>query len=189
MIHCKIEGCTRRRKSRGMCNTHYERWRLSAQRPVRAHRPPGQSDGDTLAFIFEHSVRDEVSGCLVWQRAMTSGGYGSIQHRGHLWPVHALVLTLTEGERPQGADACHSLRCISRACVNPEHLRWDTRRSNNIDTRELSRTGGQRLTPEQVEVIRRMADRGDDPGAIAQRFGISKHYLRKILRSEIWKEA
>lgn len=38
---CSVEGCDRPRKSRGWCNTHYERWRtngdVQADDPVRPH--------------------------------------------------------------------------------------------------------------------------------------------------------
>lgn len=43
---CAVEGCTKPKRSRGLCNTHYERWRrtgnVRADVPVRSYGAKGQ---------------------------------------------------------------------------------------------------------------------------------------------------
>ena len=175
-------------KSRGLCNTCYERWRLSGHDGVslRRHRPPGMSDEQLLEYIFDN-VEKRESGCWVWTRSVTSQGRPNISWRGRISLVSRVVLFLTKGPPPEGMECCHSRECEDVKCVNPDHLRWDTHLANEIDKREV---GGRwfKLCREDVRKIRHLSEGGTSQEEIGDLFGVSAHYVRKILRGEIWAE-
>ena len=57
------------------------------------------------------------NGCWIWDRAISSAGYGVIRYNGQLIYVHRLMYL---GMIQPGEHVHH--RCEVRACVNPEHL-------------------------------------------------------------------
>ena len=187
MQECLLEECGRPLKSRGMCNTHYEQRRRSGALGTRLRevRKPGMTDAEVLVHIMSRSERHE-NGCLLWTGAKNNTGYGSLLHEGRTWVVHTLVLTITQGPRPSGKEGCHSRQCVSRVCVNPEHLRWDTRRANLVDARETKSIAHQRLARSDITAIREKHFHGIAVADIAGEFGISPHYVNKIVRGAIW---
>lgn len=187
---CKNDDCNRPLKSRGMCNTCYERWRRNGANgaTLRAHRKPGMSNAQVVNHILEKTVINESSGCMIWQGATNGTGYGSLLYDGRIWVTHVLVQTILVGPRPDGMDCCHSRDCVSRRCVNPDHLRWDSRQANMIDAREVGTIANQRLSREDVTEIRAMIDSGEEPESVAERFDMTTHYLRRILRNDIWED-
>lgn len=138
-----------------------------------------------IDFILSRCV--PVGECVVWQGARNNGGYGTVRYQGRLWVVSRLMLALASGGDRPGMDACHSIGCSSRACVRREHLRWDTRRGNSIDTRTEHNHPHQRLTYEAASDIRRLAAKGLTPRQIGERFGVAGHYVSRILRGDIWR--
>ena len=185
---CSNSECERQAKSRGMCNKHYEFWRRNGANGTVLHslRPSGLNDTEMLGFIMSKTAEHE-NGCMVWTGAVNSTGYGTLGFRSRNWVAHTLVLTLTQGERPDGKEGCHSRDCVSRCCVNPSHLRWDTRTANVVDTRESNRMKNQKLTREDVEFIKRLwSEQHFTVWDIAQRFDVYPGHIRKILRGEIW---
>lgn len=128
------------------------------------------------------------AGCMEWQGAITaSTGYGKARHDGRPMDTHRISWMLTRGPIPNGMDVCHT--CDNRACVNPLHLFLGTRRDNMIDARAKGRTSVAamvaahpvKLTDEQVRAINSMASRGIDQRTIADRFGIARQTVSKIV--------
>lgn len=89
------------------------------------------------ARVLRRCVRDEGSGCWLWQGAQTDDGYGRIRDpRTHrLVRVHRLALAVAMAGHPLPGGlvvdhACHDAHecartagpCQHRRCVNPEHL-------------------------------------------------------------------
>lgn len=135
---CVVEGCEseQRGKSHGMCNKH----RLRLQR----HGDPYKQFGNkNLVRPWVHElIRDlNASGdpgrCIEWPFRKSKSGYGVIDLTdGRLMNAHRFILAQWEGiEPPAGLDCCHerSPICHNRSCVNPFHLRWDTRSGNMQD--------------------------------------------------------
>ena len=116
---CSIDGCARKRKSRGWCNTHYEAWRITGN-PVRKARP---SPEDEIAAKTKHE-----GDCLVWTGYLTPVGYGQITYKGRARRVHAVVWEIAHGKPPKGLVIDHT--CHNRRCCNIEHLRLATLHQN-----------------------------------------------------------
>lgn len=69
--------------------------------------------------LIEGSVEDE-SGCRIWVRGLTRGGYGVVSIRNKAHYVHRLAYETFVGPIPEGLVIDHL--CRNRACVRPDHL-------------------------------------------------------------------
>lgn len=108
---CSVEGCDKSVKSRGWCNTHYERWRLR-----------GKPD-DPIRPTLEQRLWSKIdcsSDCWLWTASTNTKGYGQIKFKGTMLRVPRVVWELTHGPIPPGMFVCH--RCDNPPCCRPEHL-------------------------------------------------------------------
>jgi len=161
---CKIEGCEKKARGRGWCQTHYSRWRISGD--------PGSSElliarretplTDRLARIgWDEVLRvPELGPCHEWRGSRNRQGYGQMKINGRGVGAHRAALEARIGPIPDGLLALH--RCDNPPCMNGEHLYAGTHSENTIDF--YARSGIQRprgaehpkakLTFAQAEEIR-----------------------------------
>ena len=107
----------------------------------------GHVAGRPVRFIHNHHTRlsgsdyivDPVTGCWVWQRAKSGGGYGHIWVNGRVVPAHRHFYEQKHGPIPDGLDACHS--CDNPGCCNPDHVFPGTRSENVLDSVRKGRWG------------------------------------------------
>ena len=82
-------------------------------------------------------------------------------------------------------DTCHS--CDNPRCVNPEHLRFDTRQSNVREMYERGRAPRQgRLSDQDVVLIRMRRAAGARQKDLARDFGITDGQVSMIVRGKRW---
>ena len=76
--------------------------------------------------------KNSDGGCWLWTGTIEKDGYARMKVDGRMKLVHRISLEEKLG-RPLSdkMDTCHS--CRNRHCVNPEHLREDTRKGNMAD--------------------------------------------------------
>lgn len=129
--------------------------------------------------------------CWPWTGGTNADGYGGMKRRGKAQLTHRVACELKHGPPPAGKPmACHSLRCTTRACCNPAHLRWDTNAGNQNDAATLGSRKGEKhgmagLAPAQVvEVWRR---RNERPCDVARALGISQYAARLIMVGRTWR--
>jgi hypothetical protein len=90
---------------------------------------------------------------------------------------------------------CH--RCDNPSCVNPEHLFLGTHRDNARDMLDKGRSYDRRaamlgerraakLDWEKVREIRRLAEGGAHPRALAQEYGVTPANIRAVLKGKTW---
>ena len=193
---CSTTGCPRPMKARGMCNACYERWRRNGHDGVPALRPlrkPDASPAEALRFLLKRTKEEGDHRCLIWQGRPTKNGYARIFHKGVARNGHAVTrmlvdeIILGDDRRPDGTIACHSRQCISRACINPMHIRWDTPSANNIDAREMRRVAGQKLTQADADAIRTRCEGGESQRAVGADYGICQQNVSAIVTGKSWK--
>lgn len=183
MKRCKAERCLEAVTARGMWSMHYQRWRRQTGLALRT-----ASNGDGGKFVA-CAIKYRGTDCYLWPYGRTSG-YGSIRLDGRSMRAHRIVCEATYGPPPfRNADAAHS--CGVRACCNPLHLRWDTRKGNMNDTlthgtRLLGeRVTGAKLTAEDVIAIRSL------PGLrqydLAREYCVSQSNISQILNHKRWR--
>lgn len=128
---CAVEGCEATAVKRDWCNPHYRRF--------MAHGDPTAgtaANGAGLRWLREAVANRDRSSCwLDWPYARGAGGGYPVLRQGK---ATTIVLELDGRPRPPGMECCHAPTCEDRACVNPDHLRWDTHAENQ---RDIARRG------------------------------------------------
>lgn len=121
--------------------------------------------------------------CWPFEGHIDKDGYGRFFDGQRMRPAHELALTFTTGEeRPRKHDTCHSQQCTTRACCNPRHLRFDTRRGNVGDTVALGRQHrfGRKLTDREVGEIRTRLACGAIQKDLATQYGVNDSMISMI---------
>lgn len=179
---CKMEACQRPVIARAMCSMHYQRWKNHGGVVSST-----ASSGAPAAFISK-AIQHRGADCYLWPYGKIAG-YGSIQLNGHSQRAHRIVCEAVYGPPPfPKADAAHS--CGVRACCNPAHLRWDTRKGNMADalTHGTRRLGDQiptsKLTPADIIAIRSQPNRSQVD--LAREFGVSESNICNIRNRKRW---
>ncbi len=135
----------------------------------------------------EKTARDPVTGCLLWQGAVRSDGYGAFWMHGRVLGAHrASVELATNVPVPAGAVLRHS--CDEPLCVEPAHLIVGTQAENARDRveRGRSRPGPRdplqaRLTPADHAVMLGLQDRGVPVATLAAGWAVSLQTVKLSL--------
>jgi hypothetical protein len=127
---CTEDGCDSAIYKRTICRKHYRRWLRdpSVERP--SQRTPEQR--------FWEKVQKTPT-CWLWIASVNPGtGYGQfgLSH-SNMVGAHRYSYELAKGVVPDGYDVHH--KCMTRRCVNPDHLEAVTR-SENLQMRANRRT-------------------------------------------------
>lgn len=183
---CSVCGCDKPVIARGWCDAHYRRWRRHGDPTAGrvAHGAPAK-------WLEEH-VGFGGDECLRWPYGCGDDGYGRVAQDGS-WPrASRIMCIMAHGEPPSPTHhACHSCGKGHEACVNPRHLYWGTPIENAADrVRHGTHLKGEdcasaKLTVDQVREIRRLS-LSLPQREVADRFGISKQRVSKIVRREQW---
>lgn len=120
---CVVGECGRIAQARGMCHTHYERWRCGRDLGGEIYDNPRQR--------FMSKVTDDGD-CWIWLGATDGDGrYGSVWDgrqnravRAHRWALENIAGV----NIPEGLVTDHV--CRRTLCVNPQHLELVTQREN-----------------------------------------------------------
>jgi len=100
--------------------------------------------GDLGEFLSSGSVPEPNSGCVLWLRAVSSTGYGSLDPAWGYSSTHRAAWAVANGPIPAGMCVLH--RCDVRSCINPAHLFLGTKHDNAVDMANKRRANGQAKT-------------------------------------------
>lgn len=119
MANCEYEGCSHPARKRGLCGTHYERFRRSDQfESIRITNDPARR--------FWNYV-DDSGECWLWTGGKATG-YGRVYWNGKQDGAHRVAYELLIGPIPDDAELDHL--CRNSPCVNPAHLEPVTHTGN-----------------------------------------------------------
>jgi hypothetical protein len=145
----------------------------------------------TLLERFLAKVSPEPTcGCWLW-KGFDRSGYGCIFIGEKYALAHRVAWTLFRGEIPAGMQVCH--RCDVRACVNPDHLFLGTPAENSADMKRKGRSsageknGNAKLDASQVRTIKALLAEGEEIGAVAARFGVTRSAVKGIRSGRSWR--
>lgn len=152
----------------------------------------------TYQQLLDRCVEDE-EGCLLWQGA-PSKKRPQLVLKGVRHPISRYVWIITYGYPPEELEVCHHCdkpRCIRLSCLwlgtHGENMadrrkkRPGYRRGMNpVNQENLRRIWKQRtkLSPEHGPLIRRLYEEGLTQQQLANKFGISKCSIGRIVRNE-----
>lgn len=190
---CSVENCngnasSKARGAAGLCCAHYKK-KLKYGDPLHVFK---RGDSKTVAWLKAH-VETTSTDCLIWPFATNKAGYGlmsSIFASSRL--AHRIMCEMKHGNPPSPSmDAAHSCGNGNQGCVNPLHLRWDTR-SGNFSDKLIHGTDNRgeknplsKLTQSDVLIIKSL--RGKVPQRkIAAMFGVDQSNVCKIQREVSW---
>lgn len=87
---------------------------------------------EIITRLVSGSVRDAVSGCLVWTGSRQSNGYGRIRvSPGKRRTVHTVAYEARHGAIPAGMKVCHT--CDNKPCIEDAHHFLGTQADNMRD--------------------------------------------------------
>ena len=140
-----------------------------------------QSDIDRF---FTHVNKTDT--CLLWTVYICIK-YGHFRCQGNKWRSHRLALVLAGETLIKGLDVCHS--CRNKHCVNPAHLRQDTRKANQHDRiADGTDTRGEKsvhskLTNEKVLAIRAS---NKSQNELAKEYNVSYQLISSVISRQRW---
>lgn len=136
--------------------------------------------------------------CWEWKGRFTAKNYGIFNFSlgRNNWSVeilaHRISFYLTHHQLPEKMCVCH--KCDNTRCVNPEHLFLATKAENSYDRDRKKRqafgtkNGKHRLTPDEVQKIRRMSFVQNVLGTeIAKAFNVSRGAIQHIIQGFTWR--
>jgi hypothetical protein len=161
----------------------------------RPRRPGGQP---TTAASFWTRV-DKSGECWTWTGRTDEKGYGRVGYQSrNSVGAHRVAWALTHGGQLPELPVLH--HCDNPPCVNPAHLFLGTLADNNRDRQAKGRTRGWAgrsgtdhhafvVTGEMAEAMRQLrADRRTQQ-SIADRFGISRGHVARIVSGVLPRHA
>lgn len=129
--------------------------------------------------------------CWNWT-GMVVHGCGQFRMNWKRYKSNRLAYELTHGLIPKGLRVCH--RRDNPLCCNPNHLFLGTPQDNSSDMVNKNRqTKGtdvntNKLTPEQVEEIRRLYATGRySQRDLGRKYGVYHSTVGRIIRRKTWK--
>lgn len=139
---------------------------------------------------FWKKVR-KSKGCWTWTGTLFFSGYGLVHFCGRMVLAHRMSWELVKGEIPADMQVLHE--CDNRVCCNPDHLFLGTQADNIRDMHEKGRApigethGCAKLTETEVRAIRSEHKfRVMTYAMLAQKYGLAKGHVAKIVRGEAW---
>lgn len=160
---CSVASCNgnaaqKMRGRQGFCNKHYLRF--------MRHGSPTSGASERAAFgepvtWLQNSTKHKSDECLDWPFGKYPNGYGAVMIEGVKRGAHRVMCEMVHGSPPSPKmETAHN--CGRAICVNPAHLRWDTRAGNHADkllhgtSQRGENCGRSKLTEDEVRSIRRL---------------------------------
>lgn len=184
-IRCRVDGCGRPVRSKGLCNAHRLRLRRYGD-PLAGSTPLGEP----MRYLREVVLTYDGDVCLPWPYGRAGPGYGKVWVDGENVAVHRLVCENVNGPPPSpGHQAAHSCGNGHLACCTKRHLSWKTAAGNAEDRlihgthNRGERHASHKLTEADVLQIRGFS--GKRPQSdVAKQFGVHRATIGKIMSGE-----
>jgi hypothetical protein len=138
-----------------------------------------------LERVFKN-IQKSKSGCWIWKGYKDPKGYGRISIKNIPVLVHRLIFEHYNGELNSKLEVCHE--CNNAYCVNPEHLRQDTKSSNMIDMVKIKKQHSQKLTVLEVLEIKKKL-KSNYRGIVkdlAKEYNVSRYAITDIKIGKSW---
>lgn len=131
-----------------------------------------------------------TTGCMEFQGALNSSGYGNIRIGDRVIGAHRVAYTVYNGEILDGMHVLH--KCNNPKCCNPDHLFLGTHKDNmkhkaesNTVNAKGSMNGNAALNEAKVRRIKELCKTTSDL-AVALLYKVHVKTIGKIRRGVLW---
>ena len=184
---CSVEGCGQKSNARGLCKTHYGRWRK------HGHTGPNARTHGSLEERFWRKVAQSKVGCWEWNGSKLKSGYGHIRSGGkgtRTYLAHRYSYELHHGPIDPRHFVIHS--CDNPSCVNPAHLRQGTPLDNMLDMiakgRKIVPVGTKHFSAKlDAEKVRFIRSSSASNASLALKFGVDASAISDVRNGVTWK--
>jgi len=189
--HCSVVNCKNyalHASGRGekLCRAHYKK-KLKYGDPCHVHVRLSEA----MTWV-ENAISYAGDDCLIWPFARSGQKYGCMRFRGSTRLAHRVICELAHGSPPSpSSQAAHSCGKGHEGCVNPKHLRWDSRAGNFADKiKHGTDSRGEKSALAKItndDVIRIRSLRGKmSQSAIGAEYGLTQPTISKIQSGKRW---
>ena len=133
-------------------------------------------------YILDRVQPIPQTGCWVWEKSISSNGYGNACFEKRALNAHRLSFEAFKGEIEDGAFVCHT--CDVKVCVNPDHLYAGTHAQNMDDVSRGKSHPKRKLSSEEVHAIR--SSRAPQR-EIAVQHGVTQRVVWAIIRGPTYR--
>lgn len=184
---CYVDGCFSKVKALGCCVKHYTRLRRYGDVNVRL-RP---ANGEAMQWVMDN-LDFSSDECLPWPYASGSRGDAVVLHGGRLRSASRVMCEIVHGipDPSLSLECAHNCGNGHLGCMNPRHLRWDTRSGNHADKvihgthNRGERNVNAKVTEDQVLEIRSSKQA---LSVLSKMYGISVAAVSSIRTGKNWK--
>ena len=142
---------------------------------------------DPIIRFHRKYIIDLETDCWIWTGSLNNAKYPMFKsYNDKLVTAHRFSYEYFVGPLDSELEICHS--CDNRKCVNPDHLRQDTKSSNAIDKSYAMNHHLQKLSPDQVKEIK-LALKNPYWGVnkdLANKYGVHKCHITAIKKGKCW---
>jgi hypothetical protein len=130
---------------------------------------------------------NENTGCWEWNNFLNPSGYGQFYNGKKMIPAHRFSYETFVGPLNPKLEICH--QCNNKLCVNPKHLRQDTKSSNQIDISKVKGRKNQKLTFKEVIEIKTALKKPywGIGKYLSDKYGVTRCTITEIKKNEKWK--
>lgn len=187
MNTCEVENCGGSVKAKGLCLKHYHRFRRHGNPFTRLRA----ANGECLKWIEDH-VNYDGDKCLIWPYASGGRGDAVVLHEGRMRSGSRVMCEFVHGipDPALELECAHSCGNGHLGCMNPKHLRWDTRSGNfadklihNTDNRGEKNINAILREEDVVEILRS----NDSLAVLSAKYGVTKSTVSAIRTRRLWK--
>ena len=107
---------------------------------------------DPIIRFKQKYIVNPNTNCWEWTALLNKDGYGLFR-KDKMVIAHRFSYEYFNGPLDPKLEICHSCNC--RKCVNPNHLRQDTSKSNSIDMVKIGNQRNQILSFDEVIQIKK----------------------------------
>lgn len=148
---------------------------------------------DFVRFMRSVQIGSRNGDCWRWTGNRPGDRYGHFSVRKRTVKAHRWIYEKVVGRIGDGLVLRH--KCDNPACVNPLHLEPGTLAENTRDKFERGRAPNRqgekhplaKVDEAVVQEIRALAACGHNHSDLAERFGIARQHVGKIVRRQNWK--
>ena len=137
------------------------------------------------------SYIEKKGDCWLWKGATDCKGYSIFYYKGKAQFGHRVSLLLFNKDEhfklTPGKIVCHS--CKNKNCVNPDHLREDTLKSNSKDKHKdgTAQTGDKcHFAKLNWDLISEIRSSKMEASEMARKYRVSVQTIRRVLQGESW---